>query len=219
MKRSYSHSALKQFKTCPRQFYEMRILKAWPREDTTQTLYGTELHLALELAIRDNVPLPAHLAFLQPVLDTVMSLPGEKYAELELAVNKELEPCPMDDPLAWMRGIIDLAIINGTSARIIDWKTGSNKYPDKDQLTLMALLLFAHYPAVQEVKSALLFVLKDDMVKHETPKNKAASLWSAFREDVAKVERCHETGVWHEKSSGLCKRYCAVLTCFYNGRN
>lgn len=217
--RKYSHSALKQFNNCPRQFHEVRIKKAWPKEETEQTLYGTQLHEAMEFAVRDGTPLPKQFDFMQPVLDSLMSMPGDKYAEMELAVKADLTPCAYDAPDAWMRGIIDLALVKAPKAHIIDYKTGSNKYPDKDQLTLMALLLFAHYPEIELVKSALLFVLKEDMVKHETQRGAANRIWGIFKEEVATIERCHEKGTWHPKKSGLCKRYCAVLSCEHNGRN
>lgn len=217
--RTYSHSALKQFANCPRQFHEVRILKKWPKEETEQTRYGTQLHEAMEFAVRDGVALPKQFDFMQPVLDALMDRPGEKYAEYELAVRADLTPCGFKDADVWMRGIIDLAVINGTTVHIVDYKTGNNKYPDKDQLTLMALLLFAHHPDVEIVKSALLFVLKEDMVKHETRRTAANRIWGIFKEEVAVVERCHTTGVWHAKQSGLCKRYCPCLDCEMNGRS
>jgi hypothetical protein len=217
--RTYSHSAMKQFNNCPRQYNEMRNKKAWPREETEQTLYGTQLHEAMEFAVRDGVPLPKQFDFMQPVLDALLARPGEKFAEMELAVDRDLVPCPFKAPNVWMRGIADLVGINGNTAWVIDYKTGGNKYPDKDQLTLMALLLFAHYPDVKVVKSALLFVLKEDMVKHETRREAANRIWGIFREDVAKIEQCHDKNTWHPKSSGLCKKYCAVLSCEHNGRN
>ena len=217
--RAYSHSALKQFNNCPRQFHEMRIKKAWPREETEQTLYGTQLHEAMELAIRDGVPLPGQFDFLQGLVNSINAMPGEKFCELELAVDINLNPVPFKSDEAWMRGIIDLAVVDGDSAKIVDYKSGSNKYPDKDQLTLMALLLFAHHPEVEHVKSALLFVLKEDMVKHETARRAANRIWGIFKEDVAQVERCHANGVWHPRQSGLCRRHCGVLTCEHCGRN
>lgn len=217
--RSYSHSALKQFSTCPRQFHEVRILKAWPREETEQTRYGTELHLAMELAVRDSQKLPPQFAFMQPVLESLLGRPGELYPELELAVTSELEPCAFDSPYAWVRGIVDLAGIENDSAWLVDYKTGGAKYPDKDQLTLMSLLLFAHYPEVRVIKSALLFVLKNVMVKHSVKKEEAGRLWSMYRENISRIEQCHDVGVWNPKQSGLCSRYCSVLSCPFNGRN
>lgn len=217
--RAYSHSAMKQFNNCPRQYDEMRNKKAWPREETEQTLYGTELHKAAEEFIKEGTPIPKQFDFMQPYLDYLLLKPGQLFAELELGVKADLSPCGFKDPDVWMRGIVDVAIVDGNLAWVCDWKTGSNKYPDKDQLTLMALLLFAHYPELEKVKSALLFVLKEDMVKHETLRAASQRIWGIFKEEVARIEKCHTTGVWHPKQSGLCKKYCAVLSCEFNGRS
>jgi hypothetical protein len=51
------------------------------------------------------------------------------------------------------------------TAWVADWKTGNNKYPDRDQLVLMSLMVFAHFPHIRKVNSALLFIVKNDMVK------------------------------------------------------
>lgn len=217
--RAYSHSALKQFNNCPRQYNEVRIKKAWPREETEQTIYGTVLHKAVEDYIVDGVWIPDQFAYMRPIVEAVLQKSGARHAEYELAVDAELKPCAFDSPNVWMRGIIDLAIIDGNLAWVIDWKTGSNKYPDKDQLTLMALLLFAHYPDLERVNSALMFVLKGAMVKHRTDRTAASRIWGIFREEVANIEGCHVRDVWHPKQSGLCKQYCAVMTCEFNGRN
>jgi hypothetical protein len=44
-------------------------------------------------------------------------------------------------------------------------KTGNNKYPDRDQLVLMSVMVFAHFPHIRRVNSALMFIVKNDFVK------------------------------------------------------
>jgi len=215
----YSHSALKQFGTCRRQFHETRILELWPREETAQTVYGTALHKAAEDFINDGVCVPVEFRTMTPVLNSLMAMKGVKHSEMELAVTMGLAPCAFNAPDAWMRGICDVVILNGTTARVLDWKSGSNKYPDVSQLTLMALLLFAHYPHVEEVKSALVFVKHGAMVKHSTLRAQSKTLWAGIRMDVAIVERCHELNDWRPHPSGLCAKYCVVRSCEHNGRN
>ena len=219
MSQKYSYSALKQFNNCPRQYHEVKVLRAWPREETEQTIYGTALHLAAEEHVRDGKPLPPEFTFLQPVLDSLIAKPGTKHPELELAVTREKKACDFDSPDVWVRGIADLVILGGDMAWVIDYKTGNAKYPDKDQLTMMALLLFAKYPQLKLVKSALLFVVKNVMVKHETHRTAANRIWQIFEEEIATIEGCHAKQVWTPKQSGLCRKYCPVLTCEFNGRN
>jgi hypothetical protein len=98
---------------------------------------------------------------------------------------------------------------------VIDWKTGSNRYPDRDQLRLMSLMVFAHFPHIRQVKSALLFVVKDDMVKHSMLRGEAEDEWQKYRERVAKLESSHENGVWNPTRTPLCG-WCPVKDCAYN---
>ena len=104
------------------------------------------------------------------------------------------------------------------TAWIVDYKTGNNKYPDREQLKLMALMVFAHFPHIRKVNAALLFVVKNSMTKHTVTREQEDALWWKYRERVATISDCMDTGVWRPKQSGLCKKYCAVLTCEYNGR-
>ena len=216
---SWSHSSLKQYETCPRQYHEVRVLKRYPRIPTEQTIYGEELHEAAELYVKDSTPLPARFDFVKPVLDSLLKKPGAKLPEVQMALTETLEVCDWDSPFAWVRGIADLAILDGTDAWVVDYKTGSNKYPDKDQLDLMSLMIFAHYPEVKVVRSALLFVVKNDMMKHKVTREQSDAMWWKYRERVAKIEASKAHGVWNPKQSGLCRKHCEILSCEFNGRS
>lgn len=118
---AYSYSALKLFEQCPAKYYETRILKKYKTEKTEAIIYGEEVHLALELYIKDDLPLGKHAKF-KPVADAFIKMKGAKHTELKMAVNKDLEPVEFFAPDVWFRGIADLTIINGNEARIADWK-------------------------------------------------------------------------------------------------
>ena len=216
----WSHSSLKQFETCQRQYHEIKVLKKWPFEQGEQALYGEQLHLAAELYVKDGTALPPQFAFIKPVLDALLAKKGDKLAEFEMALDEQLNVVPWDSPDVWVRGIADLLIIDEEEgiAWCIDYKTGSDRYPDKNQLDLMSLMVFKHFPHVHEVRSALLFVVKNSIVQHKVTKDQEDGLWWKYRERVANIASCMDTGVWRPKQSGLCKKYCQVLTCEYNGR-
>ena len=74
----WSHSSLKQFETCQRQYHEIKVLKKWPHEQTEQTIYGEQLHLAAELYVGENQPLPPQFAFIKPTLDALLTKKGVK---------------------------------------------------------------------------------------------------------------------------------------------
>ena len=54
---TWSHSALKKYEQCPRQYHEAIVLKKYPFKDTAQTIYGKDLHTAVELYGRDGTPI------------------------------------------------------------------------------------------------------------------------------------------------------------------
>jgi len=217
---TWSHSGLKAYEQCPRQYYEVSVLKNFPRGDTVATLYGKELHTAAEEYIRDNKALPKQFEFMQSMLDALIAKPGRKLCEHEMALTKDLKPCDFNDPNRWVRGIADLIIVNdeNLTARVIDYKSGNNKYPDREQLKLMALMIFAHFPHIRKVSGALLFVVKNDMVRQDLTIDKAEAEWWNYRKRVARIEQAHETGVWNPKPTPLCG-WCPVVKCLHNPKH
>jgi hypothetical protein len=215
--KAWSHSALKDFEGCARRYHEVRVLKKYTQKETEQIRYGKELHKAAEDYVKDNVPIPAHFSFVQPTIDALLAKPGTKYAEYEMGLTVDLRPCGFKDDNCWVRGIADLLIVDEESltAWVVDYKTGKDKYPDKEQLTLMSLMVFAHFPIVRMVKSALLFVVKDTMVKHKVVLEEATNYWQDYRERVARLEAAFANNVWNPTSTPLCP-WCPVKTCEFN---
>lgn len=218
---TWSHSSLKDFSNCPRKYYEVKVLEKYPREETEATAYGTQLHEQCELHIRDGRPLDQNFRFLQPVLDKLKAMPGRKYPEYEMALTKDLRVCNFHAPDRWVRGIADLIIVDddNLTARVFDYKSGSDKYPDTSQLELMALMIFKHFPHIRSVSGGLLFVLKNSVRKCKVELDMQDKMWWKYREEVARIEQAHATGVWNPKQSGLCRKWCPVLDCSFNGRN
>jgi hypothetical protein len=175
---------------------------------------------AAELYIRDGTPIPPQFSYAQEVLDALLAKPGRKLCEYEMGITPDLQPCSFNDKGRWVRGIADLLIIDddNLTALVVDYKTGNNKYPDLDQLRLMSMMVFKHFPHIRRVRSALLFVVKNDMVKSSMALDDADAEWWKYRERVAKLEQCHNTGVWNPKSSALCP-WCPVKSCEYNPKH
>jgi len=214
---TWSHSALKDFEGCAKRYHEVKVLKRYPFTDTKHTIYGKDVHKAIEDYGRDGVPLPPEFMIFQPVVDALLAKPGRKLFEHEMALTKDLRPCDFKSDDRWVRGIADLLIVNddNLTARVVDWKTGNDKYPDRDQLTLMSLMVFAHFPHIRSVSSALFFIVKGSMVKHKMAREDADAAWWDYRERVAKLEAAHEFGVWNPSQSPLCG-WCPVKECTFN---
>lgn len=216
----WSHSALKDYESCARKYHVVRVLKQHKFVETEATRYGTQLHEAAEFYVRDGTPLPPQFEFVQPMLDALIKKPGRKLCEHKMALTVDLQPCGWIGDDVWVRGIADLLIVDdeNLTAWVVDYKTGNNKYPDREQLALMSLMVFAHFPHIRKVNSALLFVVKNDMVKASMSVDEAADIWWKYRERIARIEAAHDTGVWNPKPSPLCP-WCPVTSCEQHPRH
>ena len=221
--KAWSYSSLKKFKTCARQYYEVKVVKNFVEPPFTEaTLYGSNFHEAAEKYVRDDEPLPGAFSYVKPKLDMLKSLEGDKYCEFKMALDKDLNPCTFFAEDAWCRGIADLLIVNNDKgvARVVDYKTGkSAKYADAAQLELMALMVFKHFPKIRKVKGGLLFVVANDFKTAEYAAEKEHTYWRTWMQDVQRLETAHQSGVWNPSPSGLCRRHCVVTTCPHNGAN
>ena len=217
---TWSHSALKDFEGCAKRYHEVKVLKKYPFVDNAHTRYGKDVHKAIEDYGKDGTPMPPEFQMFLPVVDALLAKPGRKLFEHEMGIKPDLSPCDFNDEARWVRGIADLLIINddNLTARVVDWKTGNNKYPDRDQLVLMSLMVFAHFPHIRQVKSALVFLVHDDMVKHAMLRGEAQEEWWKYRERVARLEGAHAHNVWNPTSSPLCG-WCPVKGCSFNPKH
>lgn len=216
----WSFSALKLFEQCPRKYYHLKILRDVKEEETEAIRYGNEFHEAAEHYVDGTAELPARFGYARAALDKLKNMAGEKLCEYRMGLTEDLEPCTTDDPKVWWRGIADLTIVNGKTAKVIDHKTGlSAKYADTDQLELMALAVFKHFPEIEHIKAGLLFVRVPAFITAEYRRGDAPKLWVRWLQRYNRLIQARDAGVWNPKTSGLCKRHCIVLTCPHNGMN
>ena len=211
----WSYSSLKDFINCPRQYYEVKVAKSVVKKVTDHMLYGTEVHKAVEDYVREGKPLAKHYAHYKPVLDELLKIPGNKYPEYQMGLKADLSRCEFDAEDRWVRGIVDLLIVNEKDAYIVDYKTGSNKYPDPKQLRLMALMTYVHFPEVENIKAGLLFITRNSFVPEEYARSDIDKLWKEFKHELNKLELAYENNLWPEKPTGLCG-WCPVEKCRFH---
>lgn len=219
MKKSiwWSYSSIKDWHGCPKRYHEVYVLKKHPFIDTPYTIYGKEVHKAAEEYVRDGVDLPEQFSEFKRILNKVALVPGEKFCELELAIDRDFNACEFKSKETWVRGIIDLAIVDpdGDRAIIIDYKTGSAKYPDMDQLELMFLLLHANMPDIKVFDCYLLFLKHGVKVSQSYIADQAKMHWTKWKTLDAELQAAHDAENFPAKKSVLCK-YCPVLDCKFN---
>lgn len=206
---TWSYSALRDFEGCARRYHVVRILKAVKSPKTEQILYGEELHKACEEYVKNDAAIPPKFKFVQRMVDALLTKPGKKLAEYKMGVREDGSPCDFFDKTVWMRGVADLLIIDEERgvAYVVDYKTGKDRYPDYDQLELMSLAVMAHFPTIDTVHSALLFVVRNNMLKSKITRADADALWWKYRQRVARLEQSIANNVWNPTQSPLC-RFC-----------
>jgi hypothetical protein len=214
----WSFSSLKTFQQCPKKYYHTKIAKDVVEPDTTATLYGKTAHTVAEEYIRDGKPIPPQFEYMQGTLDALNQLEGDKLCEVKLGLTKDLEACDFSAPDVWWHGIADLVVLNEEKglAYSADYKTSkSARYADTKQLDLVAVGLFAKFPNIVRVKSALIFTVSKEFVKAEHHREMVPKYIQKPAQDVARIEAALENGVWNPSSGPLCK-FCAVKQCEYN---
>ena len=214
----WSFSGLKQFLNCPRQYHEVKVRRNFAIKETEQIRYGKEVHKALEDYVRDGTPLVKNYARFAKFVDPLLAMPGDKYPEFEMALDSNRQPCDFNSPDYWVRGIADLVVIDGDMAYIVDYKTGSARYPDPRQLKLMGLMIYAIFPKVERIKGALLFVAHDAFVFEDYKRDDIPRLWAAFDAPTIRLSIAYERDLWPATPTPLCG-WCPVSTCeFYKER-
>tara|TARA_R110000822_G_scaffold2507_7_gene11971 strand:- start:830 stop:1726 length:897 start_codon:yes stop_codon:yes gene_type:complete len=216
---AWSHSSLKDYEGCARRYHEVKILKKYPFVETEATRYGTVLHKVAEDYVAEGVAIPPEYGFVKETLDALIAKPGRKLAEIQMALTQDLQVCDWKAKDAWVRGIADLLILDdeNMTAWVIDYKTGNDKYPDRDQLRLMSIMVFKYFPHIRKVNSALLFVVKNSMVKHSMTVDEADAEWWRYRERVAKIEASVSNDVWNPTRTPLCG-WCPCTGCEFHKR-
>ena len=216
----WSYSSLSLFQQCPRKYHRLRVVRDIRQETSEAMMYGTDVHAAAEVYVRDKKPLPKKFEQFQEHLDIFKNIEGVNYCEYKMGLTRELEPCKFGSPKAWWRGIADLIITyQEDSAYVIDYKTGkSARYADIKQLAILSLATFKHFPEVNYIKAGLVFLVSGDLVKTEYVRTQVEEIWDKFSFDVSRLEKAYEFDVWNPKQNFTCRRYCPVVDCEHNGR-
>lgn len=215
----YSYSSLSSFETCGRKHYGERLSKEFASPFSQAAQDGTDFHKEAEDYINEGKPMTnPYAARIEQVVKELLNAEWELMPEAELAMTKERTPCGFWDKECYVRAKIDVFAINKdqTAAGVLDWKTGKSN-PYTTQLKLNAMLIFAKYPTVDRVYTRYEWLKEGFATKATIHREFFEQDWANFEKRVAAYRSAFEKNQWYAKSSGLCKRYCGVITCEHNG--
>lgn len=210
----WTYSQLDSFETCPRKFYHLKVVRDIVEPPSPHAEWGARVHTAFEEWIKNGSPLPEGMTQWQSLAEKLAKLPGEKLCEQKMALDRNFQPT--DWKTSWTRGIADLLVVHKDRAVVADYKTGKRK--PTEQLDLYAAYTFAHYPQVKVVTTAFVWLKDRKIDKKEVTRDEAPIVWSGFLPRVRKLESAYERDSWPERPSGLCRAWCPVTACKFNGQ-
>lgn len=215
-KLAHSYSSIKLFENCPLRYYEQRVTKLIKDEGGEASIHGDRVHKALEARVKTSEALPSDMAVYEPLVQAVSGLVGngQLLVEHEVTINRQMNQVGWWDSDAWLRSKLDILILKGPDALILDWKTGKRRV-DMFQFTLYAAQVFLNYPEIETVKATLIW-LKDQKTDSETFTRKdAPRLWADVLGRITRIEQALANQTWPARPSGLCP-YCPLFkSCVY----
>jgi len=225
-----SFSKLKTFAQCPRQYQAKFITKTAPYHETAATIWGNDVHKAMENFIKEGTPLPSRMKHFQPMADAIIRaeerayqegrLETELFAEQKWAIDLTGRACGYFDKDVWLRGQADYGYATKRKLHVNDFKTGKGKYPDTEQIEAMALLAVGRpeFYSHTVVEGKLLFLEANKVERLEVDvgvgpaRNELLRKWQA---KTFKVLEAYQNDSWQENPTPLCG-WCPVTECPHN---
>jgi hypothetical protein len=170
--------------------------------------YGERIHQYLELRLKQDGLLPQEVAHYEPLCASVERIAkgGELHIEKELVLNDNLTPTGWWDSDAWLRSKLDILVINGDEAVVMDWKTGKRN-PDFFQMQIFAAQVFKHFPDVVRVKTSLVWLKTMEMDTETYNREQVNDVWAEIMKRIQRIHKSLEHDNWPMRPSGLC-RFC-----------
>jgi hypothetical protein len=215
---TWSYSALKSFNICPKRYYHYSVAKDITEPVSEHLRVGWDTHKAFELRVKEGRKLPLPLAVHEPFMTLLANAQGAVSTELRLGLTRGFTPTAFFAPDVWYRAVIDYAAVfpGKRRAAIVDYKTGKPS-DDLTQLRLGAVALLAHDPDIDRVTAAMFFIGFGTTRMVRLSRDDVTGVWADVLPGVNRLERAHAEDRFEPRPGGLCKRWCSVKSCIYNG--
>lgn len=208
---AYSYTFLNDAENCLYKAYRKHIKRDLPKEEMSEALLeGIRVHEALEKYIITGKG-PGEVSLIAAEAAKKFRDRGAE-AEKKLGMSKQRVAADYWDPDVWLRGKIDVLLVEGDTALIVDWKTGK-KRENPFELKVQALLVQCNYP-VTYIYGTYVWI-KDEELGKMYDLSGVSEVYSDVCEIMHKAEKCGESGKWPKKPNALCG-WCPVKDCEHN---
>jgi len=202
------------FDNCPLRYKRQRVLKEVRDQGGEASLRGERIHKSVEEYLANGTPLDDESKKLSAAANTIKKMAGkmDMKVEQELTINNKLGKTGWWDDDAWFRSKIDVLLMGKTKAVMFDWKTGKRR-PDYTQLNLFSMMVFLHYPDIEEVTSAFVWMNDNAIDKTTHDRRQLPALVKQLLVKTHRIEDAQKEDVWPAKPSGLCPWCPCKSTC------
>lgn len=188
-------------------YYRQRVIKDIKDAGGEASIYGDRIHKFLEGRLKGS-QLPQEMEQYEPLCTMVerLATDGQLMIEQEMTLTENLTPTGWWDADAWLRSKLDVLVIKGNEAVVMDWKTGKRRV-DFFQMQMFAAQVFKHFPEVQRVKTILVWLKTMEMDSESYNRVNINEVWAEIMKRIQRIHSSLEHDNWPAKPSGLC-RYC-----------
>lgn len=213
-----SPSSLSVFNQCPAKYESQYITKTYIHDTSEALEEGNRFHKAVENAIKEAEPLPEKYKFMQGLVDVLLKYKRKGYsvmAEERVAIDKDHKPVAFFSKQGMLRCIIDVIVIKGDTAVVIDWKTGKNR--DYNEQKAINIECAKAVYGVSKVHTIFAFVKYDEVDRFYVSEVGHYFITKMYAE-LEKLREAYATGNFPPVPSGLCKAWCGNMQCEFNGK-
>lgn len=208
-----SYSSLKSFQSCPKKWSHLTFYKDVKSTYSQSAATGHDTHKMIAESLSGGQPLPVGYEHVEAIISPIRDSGFVLLPEYKMAMDANMQGVAYDDPSKLFRGDTDLLALDGSRAVIIDWKSGSSKYPDKDQLDAMALLTFANFAEVETVNGLIVFLQDNKVEEKSMTRQQAPFVWKQWMQRINSKQRAIASKTFPAVPSGLCRGWCPVTQC------
>jgi hypothetical protein len=220
---TWSFSAMDQFIQCPRSYAAKRFYCTVKDEGSEATIWGSRVHKAIELRLRDGLTLPEEFAVYEPYCRSVEKMPGLLKVEHQVAFDRNMRLVSWFAPTAWGRSVFDIFVDGDEKVTLIDWKTGKVK-DNPMQLKLFAAVASLLCPDAEEYVTKFVWLKYQQTSGAVYQRAEIPAIWGEFMQKVSQMEKAWEYENFPCNPSGLCRKsrdgrgpFCPVRDCIHWG--
>lgn len=206
----YSYSSLSCYLKCPQQFYRKYKAKDTLPYQSKEASSGTEIHEAIETALKTRKPLPEPLMVYEDSISSVRNRIDNARIEQTIFLDAKFNYA-LTRPSKGFVAKLDVLLISddGKRAVVCDWKSGK-PYEDTLQYDCYALATLKAFPNVDKVTGFNVYLNHGGVGKeviHERCNLRAVE--DKIARIIAQIEAEER---WVPKPSPLCN-WCSAHKC------